>query len=80
MTAKELTDLVGTGAAVKLMKAHGGGTIYIPSPRAVSYLRRNKEIFAKYIAGITKSKLKKEYELSGRQLLRIITEYKENAQ
>lgn len=75
MTTKKLVELVGTAAAAKLIEHCGGKPLYIPSPKAATSLRRNKEIYDKRLNfHMSIKKLAVLYDLTEYSVRRIIHE------
>lgn len=68
----ELVEIIGEESALKLTKAAGGGFIYIPKHDTITRQQRNKEIKRDYYKGLTYFQLHIKYELTERQIRKII--------
>ena len=77
---KELAEIVGLDAYVKLVKKYGGDEIYVAKEDRIISMIRDKEIYRKF-NGENYSQLAKEYNLAVRTVYEIVgRELNEKAQ
>lgn len=69
---REIAELIGVDNYVRLIKQYGGSNIYIPSASLLNRDELEKEIKLRY-NGDNADELGKEYGLSARTIVRIVT-------
>lgn len=75
-TQKEIAEIIGIDAYIKLIKHYGGEVIYIGKDEKIVNAERNDKIIKKF-NGKNYHQLHKEFGLSERAIRKIINDYAE---
>lgn len=69
---KTIAGIVGVRAAIEIMQALGGGTIYVPGPEEVRRSLRDERIRREYASGARVRDLCRRYRISDRTVYRVL--------
>jgi len=77
---RQLAEDIGLSAALKLVDARGGESIYIPPRHRIMTGKRDREMYEKYMRNVPLTQLCKEYDMSETRIRTILNEIRSQRQ
>lgn len=69
---RKFSDVIGVQATLELCKAFGGGSVFVPKIKKANDAVRDRDIYAKWLAGCSTAQLARKYGISTRTVLSIV--------